>query len=295
MTTTVFKWRVYCVTDDTYEEVWSETEPTTCPTNTAHTIGAVTEVTTVDVTGVVKVQEEEIPTGGHFQAKTLALTTNPNSSNYVEVSWPYPISVLSIEWVSEEVHRGDTLDMTVGKDTITGFLAVALTPNAEWTSQNYNLNDMVRYNNKDYKCILSTVSNEDPTDTTYWEYQPLVITVSPTVIQYAEIGFHINLFNGLQSDDLGRVISKDTNASTLTMELTTSNSYAVTQPLPTYIRQTVYMLNGFEMSAPWESVIGESKIGGSYLPTHTKVRVTYHNMSTSGDPKKIVGRVEYMY
>ena len=35
---TVYKYRIHCVTDNTQEFIWSESTPTACPTNTAHTI-----------------------------------------------------------------------------------------------------------------------------------------------------------------------------------------------------------------------------------------------------------------
>jgi len=34
----LFKYRVYCETDSVYETIWAETEPTTCPVNTSHSI-----------------------------------------------------------------------------------------------------------------------------------------------------------------------------------------------------------------------------------------------------------------
>jgi hypothetical protein len=37
-----------------------------------------------------------------------------------------------------------------------------------WVSQNYVVNDIVTYTGNTYQCILDTVSNEDPTNTTYW-------------------------------------------------------------------------------------------------------------------------------
>ena len=38
-----------------------------------------------------------------------------------------------------------------------------------WVSQNYVENDVVEFNGSSYICILDTVSNEDPSNPTYWE------------------------------------------------------------------------------------------------------------------------------
>ena len=40
MSKTVYYYKLYCETDSKWEYVWSETPPTQCPTNTAHTIDA---------------------------------------------------------------------------------------------------------------------------------------------------------------------------------------------------------------------------------------------------------------
>ena len=39
----------------------------------------------------------------------------------------------------------------------------------EWTSQNYVVDDAVEYNGSAYMCILNTTSNQDPSNSTYWD------------------------------------------------------------------------------------------------------------------------------
>ena len=50
----VNKYRVRCTTDNTYEEVWAEQEPTVCPVNAAHTIDA-------SLTTIIHTVKEEFP------------------------------------------------------------------------------------------------------------------------------------------------------------------------------------------------------------------------------------------
>lgn len=38
MANTIYKWRLWCTTDNAWFEVWSPTEPTNCPDNSAHSI-----------------------------------------------------------------------------------------------------------------------------------------------------------------------------------------------------------------------------------------------------------------
>ena len=66
---TVYKYRIWCVTDAKYEYTWGEDEPTTCPANTAHTIDAdKTTVVEVNRPDAVLLKEEfSNPTGWELQ------------------------------------------------------------------------------------------------------------------------------------------------------------------------------------------------------------------------------------
>ena len=62
-------------------------------------------------------------------------------------------------------------------DNVSGFVGPAGIPGADgditwqgtWISQNYTKNQAVEYNGSSYVCILDTISNEVPTNTTYWD------------------------------------------------------------------------------------------------------------------------------
>ena len=115
--TTIYLYRVYCVTDSTYETIWAEDEPTTCPVNTAHTIDA-TKTAIIDSRepDQVTIKEETIATGGHFGCNTLVVNAIKNATTSVTLSWPHPISVLSLEFVTESVHVGDCISASISKD-----------------------------------------------------------------------------------------------------------------------------------------------------------------------------------
>lgn len=121
--TTVYKYRVYCVTDAIYEYQWGETEPTKCPTNTAHTIDASkTVIVDKNEPELVTVKEELVPTGGHFQITTVTLEATANVTTTVDHSWPIPVTVLGVSFVTKAPHEGDLLDIIVAPDTIVGTL-----------------------------------------------------------------------------------------------------------------------------------------------------------------------------
>lgn len=244
----VYQYRVRCVTENVDKYVWDEEEPTVCPTNAEHTIGAIAIVNKVD-SNVVAVREETTPTGGHFQTVTRKITADGNATTHFNYTWPMPITVFMVGFTSEETHRGDVIDMSVAPNTTIGIITADATVGTS------------------------------------------TFTVSNTVLQYTNIGFYLTITDGVNNDDLGRVIAIDKNTSTVTVETASTHSFLVTSP--SYIIQNIYMMKDYEIGAPHRYEIGESKIGGSYVPAGTVVRVSYTNNGLA--QKNIVTRLEYLY
>lgn len=292
--TTVKHYRIYCTTEASFQYVWSTTAPTVCPNNNTHTVdtSSITVVETIS-SNIVKVQEEfGRNTGGRFGALTVRIDAVKNATTTKDCIWPIPISALSVRFVLTSIHEGDFLSIIVSPDTIIGNITSNVTAEATWVSQNYVVDDVVLYSNKTYKCILDTVSNEDPTNTTYWEYVPLVINVSQTVIDNVVIGIYLGLFDGVQNNNLGRIIAIDTTNLTVSMEYANTDTFSALSP--TYVRMTLTMFQDFELGPPGNYPIGDSAIGGSYIPANTIVRASYNNQSLIDD-KVFIGIVEYLY
>jgi hypothetical protein len=291
--TTIYKYRIKCTTDDVYEYGWYESTPTTCPTNTAHTIDtAQTAIVDVRDQNIVEIKEESTPTGGYFSSRSLKIDAIKNTITSRTICFPMPISALTVCFISTSEHEGDEISMGVGLNTIVGELTANVTAKPAWISQNYVVDDEVLYENQIYKCILDTVSNEVPTNTTYWQFQELVLNVSPTVVQNVKLGFYINLFDGVNSDTVGCVAAIDTVNNTINVHQGSTNSFSAASP--TYVRMCVYNIKDRIIGPPGEQNIGTSKIGGSYVPAYTDITVCYDNKSLTDD-KTFIGHVEYLY
>jgi hypothetical protein len=290
--TEVHQYRVYCTTDSKVEYSWGETEPTTCPINAAHSIDSSQTIIWQTISEEkVQIKEEQISTGENFGATTITVNATKNVTTNQSVTWPHPISALAVEFISEDVHRGDIINLYVGKDTITGAITANVDTVSAWSSQNYTVGDIVTNNGRLYTCIVDTVSNEEPPNTSYWRHG-MEINVEQTVIDNVAIGFYVSLFNGPNTDDLGRVLGVDKVNNKIYMETDPTNSYLAATP--TYVRQSVRPIVDYELSGPWEHIIGANKIGGSYVPTDVAVTMTYENKSTDTD-KTFVGQVEFLY
>lgn len=247
--TTIYKYRIRCTTDNKFEYVWAEESPTTCPTNTSHTIDtSKTSIVETKVDESLFIKEETVPTGGHFKTETIVMNINASSTFEQAYTWAYPISILAVYLVTKSTHEGDNLEITVAPNTIIGG-------------------------------IVSSVSAGDT-----------IITVSDTVIENTNIGYKLYLDDGTNNDDLGYVTSINTITKEITLSTPTTNPFSTSN---TSVRRTVFYAENYEFGPPWEYVIGESKIGASYLPTGVSINVKYTN--NTSESKKLIARLEFLY
>jgi hypothetical protein len=246
--TTIYKWRIYCNTDNRWEYVWSETQPTTCPINTNHTVNnnSVNIVETLSDTIVALKENTTGGTGDHVKFDTLSFTVAPNSTYSSFISWPMPIEVLSLNFKSNDDNEDDILNCYLSPNT----------------------ND-----------IIGTITaNVSPNDT--------IINVSSTVLNYIQIGFYVKLFDGINNDDLGRVASIDISSSTITVETPVTNSFLATSP--TYVQMRAYYMKGFVVGIAGDYTLGAAKIGGTVIPAGLKVNFDYINVDTLFSKKLVV-------
>ena len=118
-----------------------------------------------------------------------------------------------------------------------------------------------------------------------------VINVSQTVMDNSKVGYYINVTDGTNNDTLGRVLSLDTVNNTLTMETAAVNGFLASTP--TIVQLTVKNIDNYIIGEPSRYEIGKDKIGGSYVPANTVIRVDYTN--NGGSSKDFYAIIEYLY
>jgi hypothetical protein len=299
MSNFVCNFRVYCTTDNKYVTVWAKEPPTVCPENNAHSINATltTVIEKIEDT-TVTIKEETTPTGGRFKVDMFKIVAPQNTTTEQDFSFDYPVNIINARLITEAAHQGDILSWAVSPDTVVGTITSDYVAETGWVSQNYVVDNLVWYKDSDdiygrnYKCILNTVSNENPKNKTYWTKQNTVIDVSSTVTSAVQKGFAINLTNGTTVDNIGYIIDVDSVGGTITVNGAPENSY--NDSTPTYVRMSVMYMDNIEIGPPMNYSIGGNKIGTSYVPTGTVVRSTYVNKSTDTD-KKLIAYIEYLY
>lgn len=300
MSQTYIKYRVRC-TDENEWKNWilssDVSTPTTCPTDSNHNINTIlTSVVETISANKVTIKEETQDTGGNFQVTTVNVISNVGQTNTALLSWPYPVSALCMKFNSSTDMFEDVLNLTIGENTIIGILTSDIaTVEGNWVSQNYTKGQVVSYVHptfgiRYYTCIANTVNNQHPTDKNFWIHGH-ILSVSSTVTQNTLIGYSINLYNGVNTDNLGDVLLVDKEFNLIYVELPPTNSYT-TSPI-TYIRQTVSHVKNFKIGTAGLHSIGDNKIGGAYLPADTLVSIHYTNNGAATN--KFVGSVEYLY
>jgi hypothetical protein len=189
---TLWNYRVWCATDNKHEYIWREAEnyPSTCPTNTSHTIDAAqTVVVEIRDPNLIQIKEEFIPTQGFFQSvgSRETIDGNVNTVSAMTHSFPYSTTLLDGWFYSTAENVGDDVSVEVAGITIGATGAP------------------VAVNDKE-------------------------ITVTSTVIDNTSIGFHLTLTDGVNSSDMGRVLGIDSANSIVTMETGSEHIFSPLSP-----------------------------------------------------------------
>jgi hypothetical protein len=119
-----------------------------------------------------------------------------------------------------------------------------------------------------------------------------LIHVSPTVIQFLNIGYLIKLFDGINVSSLGYVVAKDPVNYTITTTIGSTNDFSAS--FPTYVMIEISNIHSFEIGDPNKYDIGQSVIGSGLIPANTVMRLQYKNKSKT-DAKAFIFYFEYFY
>lgn len=102
-----------------------------------------------------------------------------------------------------------------------------------------------------------------------------VINVQPTVIDNLKIGYRVNLFTGVTSEEIGECIAIDSVNNQITVSQGSTMAYMAGGP--TYVRMNYYMVEDLVLRNRHAMELGKDLIGGSLLPANTVLRLMYTN------------------
>lgn len=238
--TTVYKYKVFCQTENAWVENWTTTPESisTCPTNSSHTI------TSNSVTVLEEISEGTVAlknsVAGYFQVSTIVLdvpASAPNSVHIEDVSFPYEIEMWKTDYVSSADSVDDILNIIIGPDTAISVLTAT-----------GNINDTTLN-------LMSSI-------------------FSANVLCR---GVHIKLFNGVSTfQDLGRITAIDAVNHTVTVENALTSTFNAGSP----VLLNLYLVKNFYISAPSINFeFGSKGYSTKKIPPNTTIRILYTNSS----------------
>ena len=252
MSRTVFYYKIWCTTDSQYEYVWLEDEPTVCPVNNTHTV----DLNSISIenevnTNEIKIQEESVPTGGNFMAECRTIICATGPGSVTEYEVIRPFPINALNITLV------TTDENEGDEC-----DLCVAPNT----------------------VIGVITANGATGATG-------INVNSTVIDNAMVGYYLNLTNGVDLHDCGRIIAINKEASSISWE--NALPYSFSAASPTYVRVTVFVVSNYTIGPANNYDIGANKIGGSYVPANTRILAKITNNSPY--EKKLTAQFEYLY
>ena len=115
------------------------------------------------------------------------------------------------------------------------------------------------------------------------------IFVQQSVIDNLFVGYFVDLTDGQNVAELGRVIKIKSNSIVVEKPPTTSFS----MESPTYVRMSIKLFNNWEFPGIGRVDIGDAKIGASLIPANTTIRLRYWNRAN--EAKRFVAPMDVLY
>lgn len=251
--TQVNEYRLYCYTEVTNVLGWGQTAPTACYHNTEHSID-------LDSIVIVDSVDDDI-----VQANIIEENI-PTGERY-QVRQFHIVPTTGSDW--QTFNFSNPIDVSVKKGT------VYLQDSCVGDEMNCHMSP---------DTIIGTITADVAAEATE-------ISVSETVINNIFVGAEVKLYDGVNQDDVGFVISIDTDNNKITVETATINSFAAATP--TYVQMTVCFVHDIEIINNSTIELGENAIKAFHWPSNTVLRVKYKN--NNAQAKKLGVVMEYYY
>lgn len=250
MSLTIYEWRIYCTTENTWKYVWGPTAPTTCPTDTAHSVNldSISDINVLS-TQTVKIDTSgtpanATPVNNYFRLETVIFDAPANTVTTESRSFAYPISLFSGRIRTDEAKRGDSLTIEIGNGITVGALTAGALTGA------------------------------------------MTVTVSVASLQFLAPGFFIHIIDSGTLTPTGpiEIVSVNTNTQVVTL----STSLPIDCDIGSTFSVIRRMCRSLEFTEPGIYSIGTTLLQGRYLPASVPVNFIWTNSSVSDDRHVVI-------
>lgn len=110
----IYKWQIYCETEGKFVSGYGSSEPNMCYNDHEHTINpsSVQQLEQYSAETVL-IQDEKIPTGGHFKQECFTFDCPPSSIHEHTLVFPYDITLFSIVNYNTSGDIGNSVDFYI--------------------------------------------------------------------------------------------------------------------------------------------------------------------------------------
>jgi hypothetical protein len=121
---TLNQYRIFCITEDKFVTCWSDIKPTICPNNNLDSIdnNSVTIVDTISNNDVNIIQSPAGLTNDTYRMEGFKLSIPANNVGIKDMSWPFNVSILTINLYANIENTGDMICGFAAPNTTIGIL-----------------------------------------------------------------------------------------------------------------------------------------------------------------------------
>lgn len=248
----LIKWCVHCDTEDidTYGYTEEVTPPIHCFNNDTHIVSQLPVIVEKIYNNTRRIKEETIPTGSNFAVESIEIDIPSMSSEPVIKDHYFPMPINLLNTYYNTTHEHDGDVLEIEVGPLTTI------------------------------GVLTSGVTSGVTSNIY---------VSQTVIDNLNIGYFVDIFDGVTYHHLGRCLDIDYANDCISVQNPTPKAFSAGN----YVNQSIRFVNNYTLAANQERTLGANKIGGSYFPAMTVGRLKYKN--NNGLAKKFHFEVEYLY
>ena len=117
------------------------------------------------------------------------------------------------------------------------------------------------------------------------------LNVQPSVIANTCLGYWLELYDGTNSEDMGRVVEIDSDNNKVKMENAATQTFI--PATPTYVRQTAKMVPHLYLQSGCHICLGECMIKSSYIPANLTLKIRYNNISGTAKVFSVIFQLKY--
>lgn len=252
--TTVYLYRFYCNVESANVLYWGTSLPTLCPNvhENRDNINTSSITITKTISESAVVASDATPADGYYQITSIVLNIPAGSQGAItENTYSFPFDMYI--WLSS---------LCTSVNAIGDIVNVIIAPDTT---------------------IGILTNNHVIGDNTLY--------VSSTVLTYVVKGSFINITDGVNSNNVNRVLSIDASNSTITVETPLTNNFTA---MSTYVQLNAYAIRNFYIdSADARITIGEKGLRTILVRANSPIKLIYTN--TTGTAKTLYWKLEYYY